>query len=226
MRASAGADPSTQGPCLGDGHWVSKSPVARSSWRAQPLTPELPVLPVVEKGWTETSHRLANPLVSPSPSQARLTTAALEGCNLPRLYIEGPRPCHRRALYNRAALRAPARLVQQESRGVPLCVAMDTSYPREDHKRGSSTADPVPPPPRDHLVWSIFNTIYMNFCCLGFVALAFSVKVQAPSGVGTVGLPVGMGAGMFGVTREPSPHRCQGMNIPRSHRAAEMEALS
>ncbi|XP_009698855.1 PREDICTED: interferon-induced transmembrane protein 5, partial [Cariama cristata] len=57
---------------------------------------------------------------------------------------------------------------------------MDTSYPREDylptgsHKRGPSHT--VSPPPRDHLVWSIFNTIYMNFCCLGFVALAFSVK--------------------------------------------------
>ncbi|NWW97798.1 IFM5 protein, partial [Caloenas nicobarica] len=59
---------------------------------------------------------------------------------------------------------------------------MDTSYPREDHKRGLSPADPVPPPPRDHLVWSIFNTIYMNFCCLGFVALAFSVKVQRRAG--------------------------------------------
>ncbi|XP_009999783.1 PREDICTED: interferon-induced transmembrane protein 5 [Chaetura pelagica] len=53
---------------------------------------------------------------------------------------------------------------------------MDTSYPREDHKQ-----EPTPtvssPLPRDHLVWSIFNTIYMNFCCLGFVALAFSVKL-------------------------------------------------
>ncbi|NXG94362.1 IFM5 protein, partial [Stercorarius parasiticus] len=67
---------------------------------------------------------------------------------------------------------------------------MDTSYPREDylpvpsHKRDPSPTGLVPPPPRDHLVWSIFNTIYMNFCCLGFVALAFSVKVWAPSGDG------------------------------------------
>ncbi|NWS63688.1 IFM5 protein, partial [Chunga burmeisteri] len=59
---------------------------------------------------------------------------------------------------------------------------MDTSYPREDylptlsHKRDPSHT--APPPPRDHLVWSIFNTIYMNFCCLGFVALAFSVKAR------------------------------------------------
>ncbi|NXS99835.1 IFM5 protein, partial [Jacana jacana] len=61
---------------------------------------------------------------------------------------------------------------------------MDTSYPREDylpapsHKRDPSPATRIPPPPRDHLVWSIFNTIYMNFCCLGFVALAFSVKAR------------------------------------------------
>ncbi|NXK18273.1 IFM5 protein, partial [Arenaria interpres] len=61
---------------------------------------------------------------------------------------------------------------------------MDTSYPREDylhapsHKRDPSPTAVVPPAPRDHLVWSIFNTIYMNFCCLGFVALAFSVKAR------------------------------------------------
>ncbi|NXU26622.1 IFM5 protein, partial [Thalassarche chlororhynchos] len=62
---------------------------------------------------------------------------------------------------------------------------MDTSYPREDylpgppHKREPSpTVLAASPPPRDHLVWSIFNTIYMNFCCLGFVALAFSVKAR------------------------------------------------
>ncbi|NXE29309.1 IFM5 protein, partial [Ardeotis kori] len=61
---------------------------------------------------------------------------------------------------------------------------MDTSYPREDHpptpahKREPLPTVRVSPPPRDHLVWSIFNTIYMNFCCLGFVALAFSVKAR------------------------------------------------
>ncbi|NXK71644.1 IFM5 protein, partial [Amazona guildingii] len=50
---------------------------------------------------------------------------------------------------------------------------MDTSYPREDERKREPS-----PLPRDHLVWSIFNTIYMNFCCLGFVALAFSVKAR------------------------------------------------
>ncbi|KAE8606973.1 hypothetical protein XENTR_v10010950 [Xenopus tropicalis] len=29
---------------------------------------------------------------------------------------------------------------------------------------------------RDHLVWSVFNTAYMNICCLGLLALVFSVK--------------------------------------------------
>uniref|UniRef100_A0A8C9F0X1 Interferon induced transmembrane protein 5 n=1 Tax=Pavo cristatus TaxID=9049 RepID=A0A8C9F0X1_PAVCR len=61
---------------------------------------------------------------------------------------------------------------------------MDTSYPREDylpmtsHKRDSSPTTTTSVLPRDHLIWSIFNTIYMNFCCLGFVALAFSVKAR------------------------------------------------
>ncbi|KAG3284283.1 hypothetical protein H1C71_007897, partial [Ictidomys tridecemlineatus] len=28
----------------------------------------------------------------------------------------------------------------------------------------------------DHVVWSLFNTLFMNFCCLGFIAFAYSVK--------------------------------------------------
>ncbi|XP_018422672.1 PREDICTED: interferon-induced transmembrane protein 1-like [Nanorana parkeri] len=28
----------------------------------------------------------------------------------------------------------------------------------------------------DHIVWSIFSTLYMNCCCLGFFALLYSVK--------------------------------------------------
>uniref|UniRef100_A0A286XRS9 Uncharacterized protein n=2 Tax=Cavia porcellus TaxID=10141 RepID=A0A286XRS9_CAVPO len=28
----------------------------------------------------------------------------------------------------------------------------------------------------DHVVWSLFNTIFMNICCLGFIAFAFSIK--------------------------------------------------
>ncbi|NWQ95020.1 IFM5 protein, partial [Burhinus bistriatus] len=69
---------------------------------------------------------------------------------------------------------------------------MDTSYPREDylaapsHKRETSPTVLISPPPRDHLIWSIFNTIYMNFCCLGFVALAFSVKARDQKVAGDV----------------------------------------
>ncbi|NXV80792.1 IFM5 protein, partial [Atlantisia rogersi] len=61
---------------------------------------------------------------------------------------------------------------------------MDTSFPREDYlPTPSHKREPCPDAgtsllPRDHLIWSIFNTIYMNFCCLGFVALAFSVKAR------------------------------------------------
>ncbi|KFQ40350.1 Interferon-induced transmembrane protein 5 [Mesitornis unicolor] len=61
---------------------------------------------------------------------------------------------------------------------------MDTSYPRDDdlpapsRKWEPSPTTLISPPPRDHLIWSIFNTLYMNFCCLGFVALAFSVKAR------------------------------------------------
>ncbi|PIO37844.1 Interferon-induced transmembrane protein 3 [Aquarana catesbeiana] len=29
---------------------------------------------------------------------------------------------------------------------------------------------------KDHILWSIFSTLYMNCCCLGFVALVYSVK--------------------------------------------------
>ncbi|NXE56375.1 IFM5 protein, partial [Casuarius casuarius] len=72
---------------------------------------------------------------------------------------------------------------------------MDTSYPREDYlPMTSHKRDPSPTVitvgssvvPRDHLIWSIFNTIYMNFCCLGFVALAFSVKARDQKVAGDV----------------------------------------
>ncbi|MEQ2195227.1 hypothetical protein XENOCAPTIV_009344 [Xenoophorus captivus] len=31
-------------------------------------------------------------------------------------------------------------------------------------------------PPRDYLLWSLCNTFYVNFCCLGFMALIYSIK--------------------------------------------------
>ncbi|KAJ1178357.1 hypothetical protein NDU88_003603 [Pleurodeles waltl] len=41
----------------------------------------------------------------------------------------------------------------------------------------------VPEPPRDFVVWSLFNVIFANyFCCLGLLALIFSVKAR-PQGL-------------------------------------------
>nr|XP_008534143.1 PREDICTED: interferon-induced transmembrane protein 1-like [Equus przewalskii] len=42
------------------------------------------------------------------------------------------------------------------------------------------------PPMRDHVIWSLFNTLFMNWCCLGFVAFAFSVKSRDRKMVGDV----------------------------------------
>lgn len=53
------------------------------------------------------------------------------------------------------------------------------------------TVEERPPPPRDHLVWSLFTTLYGNFCCLGLLAFFFSVKVGSPGGHGGWGRPRG-----------------------------------
>uniref|UniRef100_A0A8C6H607 Interferon-induced transmembrane protein 3 n=1 Tax=Mus spicilegus TaxID=10103 RepID=A0A8C6H607_MUSSI len=34
----------------------------------------------------------------------------------------------------------------------------------------------------DHVVWSLFNTLFFNACCLGFIAYAYSVKGQEDGG--------------------------------------------
>ncbi|XP_055987813.1 interferon-induced transmembrane protein 3-like [Sorex fumeus] len=36
----------------------------------------------------------------------------------------------------------------------------------------------------DHIVWSLFNTLYFNVCCLGFVAFAYAVKSRDRKMVG------------------------------------------
>ncbi|XP_037111008.1 interferon-induced transmembrane protein 5-like [Syngnathus acus] len=33
-------------------------------------------------------------------------------------------------------------------------------------------------PPRDYIFWSLCNTMYVNFCCLGFMALLYSIKAR------------------------------------------------
>uniref|UniRef100_A0A8C0WF45 Uncharacterized protein n=1 Tax=Castor canadensis TaxID=51338 RepID=A0A8C0WF45_CASCN len=38
----------------------------------------------------------------------------------------------------------------------------------------------------DHVVWSLFNTLFVNFCCLGFIAYAYSVKSRDRKMVGDV----------------------------------------
>ena len=38
----------------------------------------------------------------------------------------------------------------------------------------------------DHIVWSLFNTIFMNWCCLGFVAFAYSVESRDRKMVGDI----------------------------------------
>nr|XP_004653948.2 interferon-induced transmembrane protein 1 [Jaculus jaculus] len=41
--------------------------------------------------------------------------------------------------------------------------------------------EPVMP---DYIVWSTFSTIFMNFCCLGFIAYVYSVKSRDRKMVG------------------------------------------
>ncbi|XP_070622378.1 interferon-induced transmembrane protein 3-like [Erythrolamprus reginae] len=64
---------------------------------------------------------------------------------------------------------------------------------KEEHDMGFLEAPGVPPgatvirmqapqvytpPPRDHILWSLCTTLYLNICCLGFFALFFSVKAR------------------------------------------------
>lgn len=84
-------------------------------------------------------------------------------------------------------------------------MAMDTSYPREE-QLSKRRWPPAAPEPRDHLVWAIFNTLYMNICCLGFVALAFAVKVRERRHRSARGL------------REPLPTQTSRERCPRRRR--------
>ncbi|KAG8438133.1 hypothetical protein GDO86_008719 [Hymenochirus boettgeri] len=49
------------------------------------------------------------------------------------------------------------------------------------------------PPVKDHLIWSIFNLVHMNFCCLGLLALVFSVKSRDRKHIGDRGGAAGYG---------------------------------
>ncbi|XP_038263330.1 dispanin subfamily A member 2b-like [Dermochelys coriacea] len=50
-------------------------------------------------------------------------------------------------------------------------------------------------PPRDFVLWSLFNTIFCNVCCLGFMALVFSFKARDRKVLGDAN-----GAGSYGKT--------------------------
>ncbi|XP_069480018.1 interferon-induced transmembrane protein 5-like [Ambystoma mexicanum] len=74
--------------------------------------------------------------------------------------------------------------------------AMDTSYPREDFLTVAPnkpepaptviTIGGAPKVPRDHMIWSVFNTVYLNLFCLGFMALVYSVKARDQKVAGDV----------------------------------------
>ncbi|XP_069480020.1 interferon-induced transmembrane protein 1-like [Ambystoma mexicanum] len=49
-----------------------------------------------------------------------------------------------------------------------------------------STVTTYQQPPRDHIAWSVFNTLFLNFCCLGLMALVFSVKARDRKAVGDI----------------------------------------
>ncbi|KAM4617388.1 dispanin subfamily A member 2b-like [Discoglossus pictus] len=82
----------------------------------------------------------------------------------------------------------------RQAEGLPLY--KDHGYdPSRQVQSTVVTVSPDEPPVRDHLVWSIFNMIYMNFCCLGLLALVFSVKSRDQKLIGNKN-----GAQSYGVT--------------------------
>ncbi|NXE98227.1 IFM1 protein, partial [Menura novaehollandiae] len=60
---------------------------------------------------------------------------------------------------------------------VPPYEVLPAAVSMEELPRSTTVlVEETPPPPRDHLVWSICTTLYGNVCCLGLLALIFSVK--------------------------------------------------
>ncbi|NXR20925.1 IFM3 protein, partial [Cinclus mexicanus] len=60
---------------------------------------------------------------------------------------------------------------------LPPYEVLPTGVSMEELPRNTTVLLEEPPrPPRDHLVWSLFTTLYGNFCCLGLLAFVFSVK--------------------------------------------------
>ncbi|KAG8564376.1 hypothetical protein GDO81_016432 [Engystomops pustulosus] len=64
---------------------------------------------------------------------------------------------------------------------LPLYTSPSSAHPGYANPPGNAPSTVVTireddNPIRDDLIWSIFNTIYCNLCCLGLVALSYSVK--------------------------------------------------
>ncbi|KAM8970192.1 interferon-induced transmembrane protein 3-like [Sarcophilus harrisii] len=59
-----------------------------------------------------------------------------------------------------------------------LSVEPELRTPGQDPASTIISVHSSEPPLKDFFVWSMFNTLYLNFCCLGFMALVFSVKAR------------------------------------------------
>ncbi|KAM9220342.1 interferon-induced transmembrane protein 1-like [Dugong dugon] len=64
--------------------------------------------------------------------------------------------------------------------GMPLSPVPHSSAPMTSTVINIRSETSVP----DHVVWSLFNTLFLNCCCLGFVAFAYSVKSRDRKMVG------------------------------------------
>uniref|UniRef100_A0A4X1VZG5 Uncharacterized protein n=1 Tax=Sus scrofa TaxID=9823 RepID=A0A4X1VZG5_PIG len=60
--------------------------------------------------------------------------------------------------------------------------------PPEGSAPMTSTVITIPreTPHRDHVLWSLFSTLFLNWCCLGFVAFAYSVRARDRKMVGDI----------------------------------------
>ncbi|XP_045871679.1 interferon-induced transmembrane protein 1-like isoform X1 [Meles meles] len=76
------------------------------------------------------------------------------------------------------AMSAKLNMVQQD----PQAAVMENPQSSASTVINIQTETAVP----DHIVWSLFNTIFLSWCCLGFVAFAYSVKSRDRKMVGDV----------------------------------------
>ncbi|XP_041652691.1 dispanin subfamily A member 2b-like [Cheilinus undulatus] len=71
--------------------------------------------------------------------------------------------------------------------GVPLQGRGYEGYPAQPGAPAvvqTTTVTITTEPPKDHIIWSLFSFIYMNFFCLGLVALIHSIKSRDRKMVG------------------------------------------